>query len=271
MPKGFGMKRPWFSRGSKRSTDGSQPSPGSQTSVGSSLGEASGTPPPIPESTAEPMEDEDDMPPPVPLWGNKKNKEPKAEPMDTSGEGAGPAPGGMPPLPPGLKPMWSNKGPKEGSSVETSEKSGKSVTLPPGRLASEAPSEVDFLGGLDEVSEAGGLLTPASGKGGKKGYTLERRMTHNPDGEETQKKYIKQYELGKTLGKGSYAKVKLCTDSDTGERWAMKIFNKSLLKRRRMWDSRVSQFKTAFDDVLHEIAIMRKLDHENVMTMKAIA
>ena len=34
-----------------------------------------------------------------------------------------------------------------------------------------------------------------------------------------------------------------------------------------MWDSSASRFKNAFEDVLREIAIMRKLAHENVMTM----
>jgi len=84
------------------------------------------------------------------------------------------------------------------------------------------------------------------------------------------KKYIKQYELGQTLGKGSYAKVKICVDIMTGQTHAIKIFNKSLLKRRRMWDAEASRFKTAFDDVVREIAIMRKLDHENVMNLKDV-
>ena len=39
---------------------------------------------------------------------------------------------------------------------------------------------------------------------------------------------------------------------------------------RRKWDSESSRFQTAFDDVLREIAIMRKLDHENVMTLKDV-
>lgn len=87
---------------------------------------------------------------------------------------------------------------------------------------------------------------------------------------EKPKKYIAQYELGKTLGAGSYAKVKYCTDTDTGDVFAVKIFNKSLLKRRRLWDSTQSKYKTAFDDVLKEIAIMRKLNHENVLNMRDV-
>jgi hypothetical protein len=50
------------------------------------------------------------------------------------------------------------------------------------------------------------------------------------------------------------AQVKMCVDTDTGNVFAIKIFKKSLLKRRQ------SRFKgTAFDDVLREIAIMRKV------------
>eukprot|EP00965_Chrysotila_dentata_P103235 3408083-Pleurochrysis_carterae.AAC.1 len=62
----------------------------------------------------------------------------------------------------------------------------------------------------------------------------------------------------------------MCTDLTNGKVYAIKVFNKSLLKRRRLWDSEGNRFKTAFDDVLREIAIMRKLDHENVMTLKDV-
>lgn len=79
-----------------------------------------------------------------------------------------------------------------------------------------------------------------------------------------------QYELGQVLGKGSYAKVKVCVTIETEETFAVKIFKVSLLKRRRIWDSQDHGFKTAFDDVLREIAIMRRLSHANVMSMHDI-
>ena len=75
------------------------------------------------------------------------------------------------------------------------------------------------------------------------------------------------YEIGEKLGEGSYAKVKLCRAVDQDLTFAVKIFKVSLLKRRRLWDSEVSGFKTAFDDVRREIAIMKRLAHENVMNM----
>ena len=96
--------------------------------------------------------------------------------------------------------------------------------------------------------------------------SLEKVISGSDDG----KMYIKQYELGSTLGKGSYAKVKLCYDTEANrEKFAIKIFNKSLLKRRRTWDS-TSGYRSAFDDVLREIAIMRKLDHTNVIGLKDV-
>jgi len=76
-----------------------------------------------------------------------------------------------------------------------------------------------------------------------------------------------QYELGVVLGKGSYAKVKVCRVVETEATFAVKIFKVSLLKRRRIWDSLEAGFKTAFDDVVREIAIMKRLEHPNVMAM----
>jgi len=77
------------------------------------------------------------------------------------------------------------------------------------------------------------------------------------------------YRIGDTLGKGSYAKVKECdvVDDLRPQRFAVKIFKVSLLKRRKMWDSQEAGFKTAFDDVLREIYIMKRLTHENVMNL----
>ena len=70
------------------------------------------------------------------------------------------------------------------------------------------------------------------------------------------------WQPSRELGRGSYAKVKKCRDVDTNAEYAIKIFKKSLLKKNK---SRYSG--TQLDDVLREIAIMRKLRHDNVMNM----
>jgi len=164
------------------------------------------------------------------MWGNKK-------PAD-SGGGGGPPP-----------PMWGNKKPVDG---------GGGGGPPPPMWGNKKPAESPSGSGAVGSSSVGADLTPV---GRQISEPLARKVAPSP-GEEKPKKYIKQYEIGVKLGAGAYAKVKMCVDMDTGTSFAIKIFKKSLLKRRQ------SRFQgTAFDDVLREIAIMRKLDHVNVVNM----
>ena len=44
------------------------------------------------------------------------------------------------------------------------------------------------------------------------------------------KKMINQYEVIKTLGKGAFADVKLCIDTKTQEKYAVKLMSKKFLK-----------------------------------------
>ena len=77
-------------------------------------------------------------------------------------------------------------------------------------------------------------------------------MTTDLQGKELKQKKVLQgtdyqYELGDKLGKGSYATVRLGqTVEEPVQTFAIKIFKVGLLKRRRMWDSQVAGFKTAF-------------------------
>lgn len=72
-------------------------------------------------------------------------------------------------------------------------------------------------------------------------------------------KKIGKYELGKTLGTGAFSKVKLGTDCETGQQWAIKIIDKEQLQRERMEE----QLK-------REIAIMKALKHENVVALQEV-
>ena len=67
---------------------------------------------------------------------------------------------------------------------------------------------------------------------------------------------ITKYVIGKTLGKGSYAIVKICTDKLTNENYAMKIYNKSELKdkvRKRC--------------VNNEIETLKRISHKNIIKL----
>eukprot|EP01060_Flectonema_neradi_P020013 TRINITY_DN27529_c0_g1_i1.p1 TRINITY_DN27529_c0_g1~~TRINITY_DN27529_c0_g1_i1.p1 ORF type:complete len:307 (+),score=60.66 TRINITY_DN27529_c0_g1_i1:37-957(+) len=69
-------------------------------------------------------------------------------------------------------------------------------------------------------------------------------------------KRIGKYELGKTLGAGTFSKVKEGCDVENGTKYAVKIVDKQLLTKGHM----EQQLK-------REIAIMKLLDHRNVLKM----
>jgi len=81
---------------------------------------------------------------------------------------------------------------------------------------------------------------------------------------------MERYLKLETIGRGSYAKVKKVKLASTGEIFAMKVAKKSLLKRRRQWSAAEGRYKNAFDDVLREVALMKKLNHPNVIRMHEV-
>ena len=101
---------------------------------------------------------------------------------------------------------------------------------------------------------------------------------------------INQYLILKNIGEGSTCKVKLIENLETKQIYAMKCFNKTILKKRmkliRLPDGSktniltkpndiiyiyhiivASSYKTGLDDVRKEINIMKKLNHPNVIKL----
>ncbi|EKX50285.1 hypothetical protein GUITHDRAFT_85443 [Guillardia theta CCMP2712] len=75
------------------------------------------------------------------------------------------------------------------------------------------------------------------------------------------RKFINQYETLKELGKGSFGKVKLIKHTETGELFALKVFNKNVLRKKRMGTRNMLQ------DVEHEIRIMKQMDHPSCIKL----
>ena len=75
-------------------------------------------------------------------------------------------------------------------------------------------------------------------------------------------KKINQYIVLEELGRGAFAKVKLCVNTEDNKRYAMKIMDKKKLKKKFMGIG-----KSAYTNVEHEIAILTKLDHPNVVAL----
>ncbi|KAL4485717.1 hypothetical protein ABPG72_010979 [Tetrahymena utriculariae] len=78
-------------------------------------------------------------------------------------------------------------------------------------------------------------------------------------------KQINQYTLIKELGKGACGKVKLGLDEINQKYYAIKVSNKNKLKKKL-----VSQKINAFTLLEQEIAIMKKVDHPNIVKLHEV-
>jgi len=74
---------------------------------------------------------------------------------------------------------------------------------------------------------------------------------------------LKRYPMGKKLGEGKYASVHLCTDTETGEKKAMKVFKKKVLMMKK-GPSKAKYFY----EIIQEANKMRRVqDHPNIVTL----
>ncbi|XP_072320540.1 calcium/calmodulin-dependent protein kinase kinase 1b [Eucyclogobius newberryi] len=105
--------------------------------------------------------------------------------------------------------------------------------------------------------------------------TIETKRVSITDGEDCVQ--LNQYKLQNEIGKGSYGVVKLAYDEDSEEYYAMKVVSKKRLMKQcgfiRRWPSQGSQqdpYPKAvlpLDRVYKEIAILKKLNHHNVVKL----
>ncbi|KAI3939442.1 hypothetical protein MKW98_022310, partial [Papaver atlanticum] len=67
---------------------------------------------------------------------------------------------------------------------------------------------------------------------------------------------VGKYHLGRTLGEGTFAKVKFARNCETGENFAIKILDKDKLLKHKM-----------IDQIKREISTMKLIRHPNVIRM----
>ena len=82
---------------------------------------------------------------------------------------------------------------------------------------------------------------------------------------------VNQYTLLRKIGEGSYGKVKLC--SYNGRFYAVKVINKANLRKRREIHRNAEGkiiVKNALEDIAHEVAIMKKLRHQNIVKLREV-
>ncbi|KAM3192307.1 hypothetical protein ACQJBY_069501 [Aegilops geniculata] len=73
------------------------------------------------------------------------------------------------------------------------------------------------------------------------------------------KKLVGRYEVGRTIGQGSFAKVKFAVDADTGAPVAMKVLDKATILNHRM-----------LQQIKKEISIMKIVRHPNIIRLNEV-
>lgn len=70
------------------------------------------------------------------------------------------------------------------------------------------------------------------------------------------KRRVGKYEVGRTIGEGTFAKVKFARNSETGEPVALKILDKEKVLKHKM-----------AEQIRREIATMKLIKHPNVVRL----
>ena len=90
-----------------------------------------------------------------------------------------------------------------------------------------------------------------------------KEIKSTKDVDVTGKKFIDDYDFGNNVGKGAFGKVKTCTHKKSGQVYAMKIVDRRKLEKMKKPGSATSEF----DKVMGEIALMKSLQHPNVVRL----
>ncbi|XP_039030992.1 CBL-interacting serine/threonine-protein kinase 8-like [Hibiscus syriacus] len=70
---------------------------------------------------------------------------------------------------------------------------------------------------------------------------------------------VGKYEIGRTIGEGTFAKVKFAQNTETGESVAMKVLDRSIIIKHKM-----------IDQIKREISIMKLLTHPYVVRLHEV-
>jgi len=87
---------------------------------------------------------------------------------------------------------------------------------------------------------------------------------------EAEEHVVNDYRLGSVLGEGAYGEVREGFDTaKNNEKVAVKVLSRSFLKKKREFTKVEGKhkWKTALDDVMKEIAIMKKSQHPNLVRL----
>ena len=125
-----------------------------------------------------------------------------------------------------------------------------------------ASSDVGGVGG------SGGSSMPPTIKTRGDGVqeTTELKINHDEVGY----KHLNQYIIIKSLGKGTFGKVKLVLNTLDNQLYAIKVVNKRLLANKIRGKGKLAKVQGSAQMIAKEVAIMKKLDHPNTVNLHEV-
>ena len=97
--------------------------------------------------------------------------------------------------------------------------------------------------------------------------------TENRFKDEDKRTNINTYVVQKKLGSGPFSKIKLAHNKNDSKYYAIKQYNKSVLKKKKelvKGKDGKTIYRDNFQDVLNEMRVMKQLNHENVITLHEV-
>ena len=80
-------------------------------------------------------------------------------------------------------------------------------------------------------------------------------------------KMVNNYKCGKHLGSGAFSDVKLAIDTNTSQKYAMKIMDKKKLEKKM---GKIGGQSSLMEDIEREIEVMKLLAHENIVALQEV-
>jgi [calcium/calmodulin-dependent protein kinase] kinase len=101
-------------------------------------------------------------------------------------------------------------------------------------------------------------------------FTVDTIMVTHKETKDSQQQ-LNQYIVGEMIGKGSYGMVLKCTNVIDKKDYALKVISKHNLRKASVGRKLGGMGKVTLQAVKHEIAILKKVNHRNIVKLLEVS